>query len=174
MTLDWIHEIFHESSLVHHQQTQTDHPDHMSALQVLVEKAKQMVVSLELGGETLAEELLAHIRNHLAQMEGDVAQHRATDHNLLLRLVEYLVKWLQREIRHLIGDDIELQRLYILLELGTIGVAGLLRDGVLTHDNGLGALDNEDLREWYKRHGASDVAVDSPPLQGLYDLVFAF
>ncbi len=40
---------------------------------------------------------------------------------------------------------------------------------------GFGALDEEDLREWLGRHGASDETLArSPVLRGLYDLTFAY
>jgi uncharacterized protein with NAD-binding domain and iron-sulfur cluster len=49
---------------------------------------------------------------------------------------------------------------------------GLLLDGAL--HRGLDHLDGYDLREWLRRHGASEEAVWSAPIRAVYDLVFAY
>jgi uncharacterized protein with NAD-binding domain and iron-sulfur cluster len=60
-----------------------------------------------------------------------------------------------------------------VLELVAASLKGIVRDDVLTR--GLGALDDEDLREWLGRHGASEETLArSPVLRGLYDLTFAY
>ncbi|MEA2210587.1 MAG: hypothetical protein QOF83_535 [Solirubrobacteraceae bacterium] len=60
-----------------------------------------------------------------------------------------------------------------VLELVAASLAGIVRDDVLWR--GFGALDEEDLREWLGRHGASEeTLVRSPVLRGLYDLTFAY
>jgi uncharacterized protein with NAD-binding domain and iron-sulfur cluster len=60
-----------------------------------------------------------------------------------------------------------------VLELMAASLAGIVRDDVVWR--GFGVLDDEDLREWLTRHGASEQTVNrSPVLQGLYDLTFAY
>ncbi|MFL5864603.1 MAG: NAD(P)-binding protein, partial [Solirubrobacteraceae bacterium] len=60
-----------------------------------------------------------------------------------------------------------------VLELASAALTGIVRDGVLWR--GLGAVDEEDLRGWLARHGASEETVrSSPVLRGLYDLTFAY
>ena len=60
-----------------------------------------------------------------------------------------------------------------VVELVAATLAGIVRDDVLWR--GFGALDEEDLREWLGRHGASEETVSrSPVLRGLYDLTFAY
>ena len=60
-----------------------------------------------------------------------------------------------------------------VLELVAASLRGIVRDDVL--QRGFGALDEEDLREWLERHGASaDTVARSPVLRGLYDLTFAY
>ncbi|MFL5859933.1 MAG: NAD(P)-binding protein [Solirubrobacteraceae bacterium] len=60
-----------------------------------------------------------------------------------------------------------------VLELASAALTGIVRDGVLWR--GLGTVDEEDLRRWLVRHGASVETVrSSPVLQGLYDLTFAY
>ncbi len=60
-----------------------------------------------------------------------------------------------------------------MLELAAASLTGIVRDDVLWR--GFAALDEEDLREWLGRHGASEQTLArSPVLRGLYDLTFAY
>ncbi len=71
------------------------------------------------------------------------------------------------------GDSDRLRLWRGVLELVAASLAGIVRDDVLWR--GFGVLDEEDLREWLRRHGASEQAVSrSPVLRGLYDLTFAY
>jgi uncharacterized protein with NAD-binding domain and iron-sulfur cluster len=70
-----------------------------------------------------------------------------------------------------ISDRVRLWR--GVLELVAASLAGIARDDVLWH--GFSALDEEDLRDWLGRHGASEETLArSPVLRGLYDLTFAY
>jgi uncharacterized protein with NAD-binding domain and iron-sulfur cluster len=60
-----------------------------------------------------------------------------------------------------------------VVELVAASLTGIVRDDVLWR--GFEALDEEDLRDWLRRHGASEETVQgSPVLRGLYDLTFAY
>ena len=62
---------------------------------------------------------------------------------------------------------------YGVLELLTASLAGIVGDDVVWR--GFGTLDEEDLRDWLRRHGASDATLErSPVLRGLYDLTFSY
>ncbi|MEY3013088.1 MAG: hypothetical protein RIT45_1823 [Pseudomonadota bacterium] len=67
-------------------------------------------------------------------------------------------------------DDDALRRLWILLDLGATVSRGILADGLL--ERGFGAIDDEDFRAWLRRHGGSELAVESALMRALYDLVF--
>ena len=58
------------------------------------------------------------------------------------------------------------------IELFAAMLRGMLVDGVLVR--GFGVIDHLDMREWLRRHGASEAAVDSPFVRGAYDLTFAY
>jgi uncharacterized protein with NAD-binding domain and iron-sulfur cluster len=82
------------------------------------------------------------------------------------------VRDVQREFRHTQTSD-RIRLWSGVLELVAASLAGIVGDGVLWR--GFGPLDEEDLREWLRRHGASDETVArSPVLRGLYDLTFAY
>ncbi|HEY2162156.1 MAG TPA: FAD-dependent oxidoreductase, partial [Solirubrobacteraceae bacterium] len=89
---------------------------------------------------------------------------------LLNRLVQR-VRELQRELPRETSDRIHLWR--GVLELVAASLAGIVRDDVLWR--GFDTIDQEDLREWLARHGASpETLASSPVLRGLYDLTFAY
>jgi len=69
------------------------------------------------------------------------------------------------------ADD-ERRRLWIGIDLAVTGALGFLVDGVLFC--GTDALDDEDLRDWLARHGASKDTIWSGAVRGLYDLCFAY
>ena len=49
---------------------------------------------------------------------------------------------------------------------------GLLRDDVIS--TGFDALDGKDYRDWFRRHGAHDLSMDSPWMWAFNDLAFAY
>jgi uncharacterized protein with NAD-binding domain and iron-sulfur cluster len=75
-------------------------------------------------------------------------------------------------IRQIADLDDGLRRAGILIELGVAETIGILTDGVLLH--GFNVIDNEDLRAWYTRHGASLESVNSGVVRGVYDFIFAY
>ena len=68
--------------------------------------------------------------------------------------------------------DDELRRARILFELGATALRGLWADRVW--HTGFDALDGEDARAWFRRHGASQPTLDAAPIRALYDLCFAY
>ncbi len=96
---------------------------------------------------------------------------RATLEPLIDRLLGS-VRDLQSDLqRREVSDRVRLWR--GVLELMAAALAGVIRDDVLWR--GFSSLDQEDLREWLARHGASqETLTRSPVLRGLYDLTFAY
>jgi uncharacterized protein with NAD-binding domain and iron-sulfur cluster len=93
--------------------------------------------------------------------------------------VERLLEDLSGHVRELLartGSGAASDRIRLwrgILELVAAALRGIVRDDVVWR--GFGGLDEEDLREWLRRHGASEDTVDrSPVLRGLYDLTFAY
>ena len=117
--------------------------------------------------------------------EGEVARRgqmhtaRPARQPIITNAVERLVGELLRQVRDLqtqlvsAGKSDRLRLWRGVLELVGASLAGIVRDDVLWR--GLGALDEEDFREWLARHGADEQTVArSPVLRGLYDLTFAY
>ncbi|MCP3063990.1 NAD(P)-binding protein [Myxococcus sp. K38C18041901] len=74
-------------------------------------------------------------------------------------------KWSRR------SDDV--RRLLMTLDLSLTTMKGLFEDGVIAR--GFDVINDIDLRDWLRKHGADEsLSVDSAPVRGVYDLVFAY
>lgn len=89
-----------------------------------------------------------------------------------LALIGALVKALPTMAQEMGALDRELRRL--LLALGAAVTRGLARDVVGKGPAALDALDEFDLRQWLRRHGASEAVCNAPPIRAFYDLAFAY
>ncbi|HEY1414512.1 MAG TPA: FAD-dependent oxidoreductase [Caulobacteraceae bacterium] len=79
-------------------------------------------------------------------------------------------RWLEERV---IADD-SLRHVWEIVDLGLAYIVGTLRFGLLTDPRGLDAIDDWECREWLKRNGASDRALNSPFVRGLYDLALSY
>jgi uncharacterized protein with NAD-binding domain and iron-sulfur cluster len=61
----------------------------------------------------------------------------------------------------------------LALALTTTIVRGLAREQLRWGDHAWDRMDEEDLRAWLRRHGASEAQVHAPPIAALYELGFA-
>lgn len=69
------------------------------------------------------------------------------------------------------SDDI--RRLFICLDLGITVMKGVFADGVIK--NGFDVINDIDFRDWLRKHGGDEqLCVQSAPVRGFYDLVFAY
>jgi uncharacterized protein with NAD-binding domain and iron-sulfur cluster len=61
-----------------------------------------------------------------------------------------------------------------VIDIVVTSAVGLFRDRVLFGDKGLDAINKFEYKEWLERHGATKTSIDSPFLQGIYELVFGY
>jgi uncharacterized protein with NAD-binding domain and iron-sulfur cluster len=109
-------------------------------------------------------ELVRQLRSHEVKTRSD-----------LFRVVEYLesfMRWLEEEFEDVIWDHDLARHLYILMDLGLAVVRGMIVDNVLV--DGFAPLDEHDLKDWLKHHGAGARALDSAPVWAYYDYFFAY
>jgi uncharacterized protein with NAD-binding domain and iron-sulfur cluster len=69
-------------------------------------------------------------------------------------------------------DNNRIRRFWTLWDIAVAVIRGTLLDGVLLH--GLDSLDDWDLSDWLRHHGASQHSVDSPLVRGIYDCFLAY
>ena len=92
----------------------------------------------------------------------------------LERALPALVEPLRRSLRDALRTHTAARRSYALIELVTSNLFGIMADGLLTQPDGFGAINDLDYREWLRGHGMDPVALESPILRGMYDLVFGY
>ena len=68
--------------------------------------------------------------------------------------------------------DVTRHRAWVPVDLALTALLGIARDDLLRR--GFSAVDDEDLRAWLRRHGASRAALDAAPLRGAYVPGFAY
>ena len=123
-----------------------------------------------LGG--LAEWALLEGALDQARQIGADRRHDTPDHHETIRTrLRGFLGWLHRELAAELDDPV-VRHVLILADLGVAVVTGLLADRI--HDRGLGSIDAEEFGAWLRRHGASQLLMDSALLQALYDAWFAY
>ncbi|MYM94002.1 NAD(P)-binding protein [Duganella vulcania] len=114
----------------------------------------------------------------VVNMSADVARHTAGEHLALAGALVGVRQRLHARYRKLIdqadsdtNDDI--RRLFICVDLGVTVMKGVFEDGVIR--NGFDVINDVDFRQWLRNHGGDEeLCVDSAPVRGFYDLVFAY
>lgn len=111
---------------------------------------------------------LAHARRRAEALSDHAHLHPPTEH-------QAIVAHLDEFRRHLpaarAAPSHQLRRDLLLFELAATLARGLLVDRVF---KSFDPLDSEDFREWFRRHGASQEALDSAPIRCIYEMVFAY
>jgi uncharacterized protein with NAD-binding domain and iron-sulfur cluster len=91
-----------------------------------------------------------------------------------LRFLDALAANARRLLVARLADDPELRRVWYVIDLALATLRGYVTSDLLTAPHGFDAIDDLDCREWLRRNGASEEALDSGYLRGLYDLGFAY
>ena len=123
--------------------------------------------SLEIGALLAALELAE-------SMDSDASRHQAHEHGQLLGHIETFQRHLRADLEARIARDDSARRLWYIIDLLLAIVRGSIKDGLLTHKAGFSSIDDQELMEWLKRHGASEQAASCALVRSLYDAVFAY
>jgi uncharacterized protein with NAD-binding domain and iron-sulfur cluster len=91
-----------------------------------------------------------------------------------LQLVDMLAAAVRAQLDHLVGGDKELQRIWYVIDLILAILRGSIRAGLALDPRGFDAINDYDWKEWLRMNGASEAALDSGFMRGIYDLAFAF
>jgi len=118
----------------------------------------------------------AALQRFSAELPAALADHAPEHHLLQSSALKCVRTWLHARFGDLLQDNSlgdDLRRLYICADLGLTSIIGMIEDGVLTR--GFDVINDEDFQAWLTRHGANpQVTVQSAPVVGFYDLVFAY
>jgi uncharacterized protein with NAD-binding domain and iron-sulfur cluster len=113
---------------------------------------------------------LAH--SLLSSTDSDPRAHSAVTHDGILWLLEEFLGWFYRHIEQDIAKNDVTRRLWILVNFTYAAVRGVLADGVLY--KGFRCIDDLDFAEWLKKHGATELTLNSALVRGYYDYFFAY
>lgn len=94
--------------------------------------------------------------------------------SIVLGFLDAVATNARRLLEARLEDDLELRRIWQVIDLALATLRGNIRFGLLTDPRGFDAVDEFDCREWLLLNGASRRSVDSGYLNALYDLGFAY
>lgn len=119
---------------------------------------------------TLGDKLQCHFNLLIGR---ECEEHIHNDEGLIESAVDNLRLRLEERFVDKLETNDELRRLYIATDLGLTILKGMFVDDVFKQ--GFNAINNDDYREWLTKHGANlTFTVNSAPVRGFYDLVFAY
>ncbi|TMN72377.1 hypothetical protein CWB85_07225 [Pseudoalteromonas sp. S1727] len=119
--------------------------------------------------------LLVEKLNHFVQSSNTLLPQltEKKDSLVIWYIVRKLKRWLSQEIIELLDDNAQLRRIYICADLAIAMLVGLIKDKV--YRDGFAVINKYDFRQWLLKNGANkQYSVDSAPVRGFYDLVFAY
>ena len=95
-------------------------------------------------------------------------------HDLLDRLLEAISEATHEQLQPLLDGDRESQYLWEIIDVILAQIRGIIRFNLMSDPRGFDAINDYDSRDWLMLNGASERAVNSAFMRGLYDLIFAF
>ncbi|MBK8251352.1 MAG: NAD(P)-binding protein [Polyangiaceae bacterium] len=102
---------------------------------------------------------------------GPLVRRRVFD--ALVPLVEQLREEAREELAKQADIDDHARRTWILVDLMTTNVRGLIVDGIVFPPFPFESVDHLDYKAWLRKHGAHPQTVESAPVNAIYDLVFS-
>ncbi len=92
-------------------------------------------------------------------------------------LIDYILQklkfWLTEQVIALLEENATLRRLFICADLAIAMLTGLIKGKV--YRDGFAVINRYDFRQWLEKSGANKTySIDSAPVRGFYDLVFAY
>jgi uncharacterized protein with NAD-binding domain and iron-sulfur cluster len=92
----------------------------------------------------------------------------------VFEFIEAVAAQTRKLLRDVVTVDEHVRRKTEIIDIVMTIAVGLYRDRVLFDERGLDAINHIDYREWLTKHGATKTSVDSPFMDGIYDLLFAY
>ncbi|XDD49702.1 NAD(P)-binding protein [Leptospira sp. WS92.C1] len=116
-------------------------------------------IGLDLIGKTILV-----LKNLVDQLSSDFP------HDKFIKILDLFMETLWKKVEKKIESDTEARRLWILADFCLTNIRGMIEDKVF--ENGFESIDDYDYREWLRHHGASELTINSAPVQAIYGLVF--
>ncbi len=94
--------------------------------------------------------------------------------NSVLRLLETIAAKVRGSFENILEDDNEARCKWEIIDIVLSVIVGILRFRLLTDPRGFDFIDEYECRDWLRLNGASERALKSAYLRGLYDLGLAY
>jgi uncharacterized protein with NAD-binding domain and iron-sulfur cluster len=98
--------------------------------------------------------------------QGDARQH----HSEIVEVLDCFINKLRDEIKDDLVKNTPARRLWIITDIMIANIRGMIEDDVVRI--GFNSINQWDYRDWLKKHGATELTLKSPLVQGFYALVF--
>jgi uncharacterized protein with NAD-binding domain and iron-sulfur cluster len=169
MTVQWIEEAIR--SMGNPSQSQTHSLRRQSKPPWWDVAESKVIADAMAGGCSLGSSLIQMALARVRSLPADPKTHSALDHQAIHWILQQLSVWLHSFVDHLC-ENTDFRRTWIAVDLFTSAARGLIADGLIY--NGFDVIDGYDFRSWLRKHGASDMTLQSAWLRGGYDLAFSF
>ena len=169
----WIETLFHKSDFHRNGERKVNDDGFQGTLERLFASVGSV---FEIAGELLLSTQITAIRAAAEALHSDPRMHSKEHHESLGNLLAKFRGSLRTHLDQDLATNVELRRLYELLDLATTIAKGLLMGGYLSDHRMLDHVE-EELEAWLLKEGADPVHCStdtSAVLRGLYDLVFAY
>ena len=103
----------------------------------------------------------------------DAPTLRRWAYEALLPVLDHLKREVWEEIGQRAAADDQARRAWLMIDLMTTNVRGMIRDDIVFPPFPWESIDHLDYKEWLRRHGAHPDTVESALVNGIYDLVFS-
>ncbi len=155
----WVHEA-HTASSTKPALSSNNHPDWLHTLAATVVQDVENLAGDIRVATTALEQVFTNLKSH-------------SDKSWISASLRGIKKWAEHLLEQKLEENDDLRRIFICLDLALTALIGIIEDGVL--ENGFDIINNIDFRDWLTKYGANQTfTVDSAPVRGFYDLVFAY
>lgn len=117
---------------------------------------------------------VAGVVEGLALMESAIQMMPLVSDGVLSELVEKSSRLAREWLEEQWLAESSYRHIWEMVDLVLAALVGCVRSGVLTNPKGLDILDKYECRQWLRMNGASERAVNSPFMVGLYDLHLSY
>ena len=130
---------------------------------------EQLIV--EAGKDATKQHEVERSRAFGGALAGEPAEN--DDHYVVVDFIKTFADAVRKQLLGVVQADAKFSLRWQIVDLVLAIIVGAVKDGLLTHPDGLDAINEYECRDWLKRHGASDEAIRGAFVSGLYNLGFA-
>ncbi|MEM7336781.1 MAG: NAD(P)-binding protein [Chloroflexota bacterium] len=98
--------------------------------------------------------------------------HLPFRHRVISKTLSHIIKRLRQRLEDTLEEDTDTRRLFVSVDFAIANIRGAIEDNLI--ENGFDSIDHMEYRDWLKKHGATDLTLQSVIPKYLYDLAFAY